>query len=87
MSSVCLIEAINDNIITAKLVVLTPPAVEPGLPPITISIIVRSIDPSDNSAILTVLNPAVLGVIDWKNDANHDSVVPMPAKEFVLSIL
>ena len=45
-------------------VVLTPPAVDPGLPPINIKISVSSLLPSVMAAGSTVLKPAVLAVTD-----------------------
>ena len=50
-------------------VVLMPPAVEPGLPPINISIILKSFPPSDISAVSIVLNPAVRAVTEANRDA------------------
>ena len=54
---------------TAKVVVLIPPAVEPGEPPIIINIIVTSWAWVESPSKATVLKPAVLGVTDWKIDA------------------
>ena len=48
---------------------LTPPAVEPVLPPTNISMTVISQPASESSSMATVLYPAVLGVTDWKNEA------------------
>ncbi|MPN48259.1 hypothetical protein SDC9_195865 [bioreactor metagenome] len=56
-----------------------PPAVEPGLPPINISIIVRSLPESDMEATSTTLNPAVLGVIAQNKDAMIFCGIVMPA--------
>ncbi len=50
-------------------VVLMPPAVEPGLPPINIKIIVKNFPLSDKAAVSTVLNPAVLAVTELNKDA------------------
>ena len=49
---------------TAIVVVFIPPAVEPGEPPINIRIIIKHHPVSLIAVIFTVLNPAVLGVID-----------------------
>lgn len=49
---------------TAIVVVFMPPAVEPGEPPISISIIIRYNPVSLIAVRFTVLNPAVLGVTD-----------------------
>ena len=50
-------------------VVLIPPAVDPGLPPINIKMMVRSQLFSDSFVRSTVLNPAVLGVMALKKEA------------------
>ena len=47
---------------TTKVVVLIPPAVEPGLPPISISTVVSRELLSESEDKSVVLNPAVLGV-------------------------
>lgn len=47
---------------TATEVVLMPPAVEPGLPPMNMSMTVRSFEASESAAVSTLLKPAVLGV-------------------------
>ena len=52
------------------MVVLTPPAVDPGLPPINIRIVVRSLLLSVSAAVSTVLNPAVLAVTDPNSEHN-----------------
>ena len=54
--------AIANN--TAIVVVFIPPAVEPGLPPISIKIIVINCPASLIDVKSTVLNPAVRGVTD-----------------------
>ena len=50
-----------------KVVVFIPPPVDPGEAPITMRIINIKIVSIDKDEILTVLKPAVLGVIAWKN--------------------
>lgn len=52
--------------IKAKLVVLMPPPVPPGEAPINIKIIIIIILKYENNEILTILKPAVLGVMAWK---------------------
>ena len=52
--------------IVAKVVVFIPPPVPPGEAPININITIINKVASFNVAILTVLKPAVLVVIDWK---------------------
>ena len=54
----------TDNKSTAKVVVLIPPAVEPGEPPIIISTNIINRPLSVNAARSTVLKPAVLGATD-----------------------
>ena len=49
---------------TAIVVVFIPPAVEPGEPPISIKIILRSFPESLKEAKSAVLKPAVLVVTD-----------------------
>lgn len=58
----------SEIIITAKVVVLIPPAVEPGLPPMNIKIIVSNLLAGDNAAVSIVLKPAVLGVTAQKSE-------------------
>lgn len=58
---------------TTKVVTLSPPAVDPELPPININIIVKRELLSDKEAVSIVLNPAVLGVIAWKSEARKAS--------------
>ena len=53
---------------TATVVTFIPPAVEPGAPPISISIISIPSPASLNVFSGTVLNPAVLGVTAWNRD-------------------
>ena len=59
---------IIDKIKTAKVVVLIPPAVDPGDPPIIIRMISKNLPDSVKTARSTVLNPAVLELTDWNND-------------------
>ena len=47
---------------TAKVVVLMPPAVEPGLPPINMRTVVSALPDSESFVKSMVLKPAVLGV-------------------------
>ena len=51
------------------MVVFIPPAVEPGLPPMSIRTIRVIFPASDIAASSTVLAPAVLGVTAWNKDA------------------
>ena len=51
---------------TASVDVLMPPAVEPGLPPINMSIMDKRLPDSDRVAVSMVLKPAVLVVTDIK---------------------
>ncbi len=62
MSSLPLITEITVNIIIARVVVLIPPAVDPGDPPINIYIIVITFPDPDIAVVEILLNPAVLGV-------------------------
>ena len=66
---------------TDMVVVLTPPAVEPGEPPMNIKSIIKSIEGPVNCAILQELNPAVLAVTDWNTDARMVPLRPNPANE------
>ena len=54
----------TNTIRTTTVVVLIPPAVAPGLPPMNIRIIVTSLLPSVNAPVSVVLNPAVLAVTE-----------------------
>lgn len=51
------------------MVVFIPPAVELGEPPINISRIITACEESVMDEISAVLNPAVLGVTDWKRES------------------
>ena len=55
------------KIITASVVVLIPPAVPPGEPPINIHRIIIKIDAGWHCSIGILVNPAVLKVIDVNN--------------------
>ena len=54
-----------------KVTVLIPPAVDAGEPPINIKIMVSSLDASVKALVSIVLNPAVLGVTDWKKSGHE----------------
>ena len=60
---------------TASVVVFIPPAVEPGEPPISISMIVIAVPVSLISVKSAVLNPAVLGVTDWNKELQMRSPI------------
>lgn len=51
---------------TASVVVLNPPAVELGEPPISIRAVMVITDASESFVKSTVLKPAVRAVTDWK---------------------
>ena len=70
---------------TAMVVVLIPPAVEPGLPPMNMSTIVKSLLSGVSAAVSTVLKPAVLAVTEPNNDANTAPGVSMPAMVLLFS--
>ena len=59
---------------TAMVVVFMPPAVEPGLPPMSMSPMVMVWPVSLRAVRSAVLKPAVLGVTDW----NADSRIRLP---------
>ena len=69
ISSVPFIMPIKDNIMMPNVVVLIPPAVEPGEPPINIKIMVMKRVGIVKPFKSNVLYPAVLGVTEAKNDA------------------
>jgi hypothetical protein len=52
----------------AVLVVFIPPPAEPGEAPMNMRIIIKRMVSLVSCPISTVLKPAVLGVIDWKNE-------------------
>jgi len=60
-------------------VVLMPPAVDPGEPPVIIRIIIINTPASLSMVKSTVLNPAVLGVTDWKKEPKilSDTLMPL----------
>ena len=64
---------------TTTVVVLTPPAVEPGLPPMNMRITVRSRPPSVMAAVSMVLNPAVRAVTEAKREERSVAPGPIPA--------
>ena len=66
-------------------VVLTPPAVDPGLPPINIKISVSSLLPSVMAAGSTVLKPAVLAVTDANKLVKICPLALMPTIRFCRS--
>ena len=62
-------------------VVFTPPAVEPGLPPINIITIVIIFPAFESAAVSTVLKPAVRGVTDENSAPSSFSSGLIPAKD------
>ena len=65
---------------------MTPPAVDPGLPPINIISIVSSFPEFDSAAVSTVLNPAVLGVTEQKSAPKNFSSGFCPARDASFSV-
>ena len=63
------------RISTAIVVVLRPPAVEPGEPPTSIRKIIIACDGRVNFVKSVVLKPAVLVVTDWNREASN--LLPM----------
>ena len=61
--------------------VFTPPAVDPGLPPINIKITVSILLASVSAAVSTVLNPAVLAVTAEKERSEPFRFHPFPSKD------
>ena len=61
---------------TASVVVFMPPAVDPGDPPINISIIVTACPALDIAFKSAVLNPAVRGVTAWNTERQNLSFKP-----------
>ena len=61
-------------------VTLTPPAVEPGAPPINIRTTVKSLPPSVIAPTSTVLNPAVRGVTAQNRELRILPEILMSAK-------
>ena len=72
-------------IITAIVVVLIPPAVEPGLPPINIRTIVSILLASVKAPVSTELNPAVLAVTELNNAPSILSLTFIVAKRLLFS--
>ena len=62
-----------------------PPAVEPGLPPMSISTSVRRLPDSDRLESSTVLKPAVRGDTDWNSEARTFCGQVRPAMEALRS--
>ena len=67
---------------TATVVVFTPPAVEPGAPPTSISTTVMARLALVRRFRSTVLNPAVRGVTAWNRAARARSFSPKSEKSF-----
>ena len=68
---------------TANVVVLIPPAVDPGDAPMNIRIMIKKRPLSVSAARSIVLNPAVLALTDWNEDAAICSDKVRPSKEAV----
>ena len=66
---------------SSMVVVLAPPAVEPGLPPVSMRHIVSSDEASDRLPVGTVSKPAVRGVTAENSDASTRSPCVKPAME------
>ena len=66
--------------ITIMVVVLIPPAVDPGLPPTNINITVKSLVGSEYDAVSVVLNPAVLGVTEPNTEDKSCPFASIPTK-------
>ena len=60
-------------------VVLIPPAVEPGLPPINIRSTVSILELVVRPAVSIVLNPAVLAVTELNAEVRTASLADIPA--------
>ena len=60
--------AVAQEIRTARVVVLIPPAVDPGLPPTSMRRIIRNWPDSRMEERSAVLKPAVRVVTDWNKD-------------------
>ena len=67
--------AVAQEIRTARVVVLIPPAVDPGLPPTSMRRIIRNWPDSRMEERSAVLKPAVRVVTDW----NKDTRIRFPA--------
>ena len=59
---------------TTMVVVLMPPAVDPGLPPMNIRIMVKNLLPSDRAPVSMELKPAVLAVTELNKE---DKIFPL----------
>ena len=70
--------AITAPIKIVKVVVLIPPPVEPGDAPMNIRMMMKNCVACRSEAISSVLAPAVLGVTDWKKEAN---ILPPQSRE------
>ena len=68
--SLPLAEEIKDAITITNVVTLTPPAVDPGLPPMNINTIVNNLPELVKAFKSIALKPAVLGLTDKKNEFN-----------------
>ena len=59
---------------TAAVVVFIPPAVDPGEPPISMSMMVSPCPTPERAVRSAVLKPAVRGVTDWNKEASSRSL-------------
>ena len=75
---VCLILECTHKRRTTRVVVLMPPAVEPGLPPMNIRMMVSSLLPSVKAAVSVVLKPAVLAVTELNKEVRILPLVFIP---------
>ena len=57
-----------------------PPAVEPGLPPMNIRMMVSSLLPSVKAAVSVVLKPAVLAVTELNKEVRIFPLVFIPTR-------
>ena len=78
--------AMVERTMTTAVVTFTPPAVEPGLPPINIRTIVKNLLESFSAAVSTLLKPAVLGVTELNREPNILSLTFIPASTLSFSI-
>ena len=69
-----------------QVLVLIPPAVDPGLPPMNMRMADRNLLPSVRAAVSTLLNPAVLGVTALKKQARNVSEPFSPTRILPRSI-
>ena len=79
--SSCLSRETASSVTSSMVVVLAPPAVEPGLPPVSMSRMVSRLPAPERSPVGTVSKPAVLGVTAPKRLASRRSPVLMPTME------